>query len=138
MRARIFEAKATERADPWSLKHAAGGLMEIEFLTQTGALLTGQLTGLRTSEVLGALGATGWLDQRETTDLSEALVFQQRLQQIERVALEAKLSPDAGCPELRHAVARAVDMDDFEAVAARLPELQARAAEICACPFAGR
>ncbi|MEM1316033.1 MAG: bifunctional [glutamine synthetase] adenylyltransferase/[glutamine synthetase]-adenylyl-L-tyrosine phosphorylase, partial [Pseudomonadota bacterium] len=38
MRARVAEARRAERADPWEVKHAAGGLMDIEFAVQ-GRLL---------------------------------------------------------------------------------------------------
>ncbi|MEO1495076.1 MAG: bifunctional [glutamine synthetase] adenylyltransferase/[glutamine synthetase]-adenylyl-L-tyrosine phosphorylase [Pseudomonadota bacterium] len=136
MRTRLFEAKAAARGNPWSLKHAAGGLMEIEFLSQAGALQTGLAPGQRTADVVSALGHAGWITPADAEALTDALVFQQRLQQIERVALETELSPEAGCPELRQVIARAVGTDNFEEAAARLTDLQTRTATICAERFA--
>jgi glutamate-ammonia-ligase adenylyltransferase len=41
MRVKLLEAHARDRQNPWSLKHAAGGLMEIEFLAHSGRLWLG-------------------------------------------------------------------------------------------------
>ncbi len=136
MRSRIFDAKAAERSNPWSLKHAAGGLMEIEFFAQAGALSIGLSAGLATQDIIATLGQADWLTPLQAATLREALGCFQRLQHIERVALETEISPDTIGPELRQAIARAVEADTFEAASEKLISLQARAAEICAQPFA--
>ncbi|MFQ5567947.1 MAG: glutamine-synthetase adenylyltransferase, partial [Paracoccaceae bacterium] len=104
MRARLLAAHAGERRNPWALKHAAGGLMEIEFLAQTGVLYHG-LTCRAAGAALPALAASGWIGEDEAAALGEALALMQRLQQIERVALETPVDPETAGEGLRRAMA---------------------------------
>jgi glutamate-ammonia-ligase adenylyltransferase len=134
MRRKLVEAHARDRQNPWSLKHAAGGLMEIEFLAQTGVLYHG-LAIRAAGEALPALAACGWISAEEAAALSEALALMQRLQQIERVALENPINLKTAGKGLRRAMARACGETDFEALNSRLSMLQARAAEACARVF---
>ena len=135
MRARIVEATAGDRANPWSLKHAAGSLMEIEFLAQTGTLLMG-LGRCRTARAaLPRLAEAGWMDAAEADELRDALVFLARLQQVERVAVAGSLDPGAIGAELRRVLVRAVGAEDFPALESALIGHQARAAEIVARIF---
>lgn len=132
MRDRLAEANAVERQNPWELKLAAGGIMEIEFTIQTGALFHGLAHGRPMPEQLSSLSDCGWLDQFEATTLSEALAFQQQLQQIERIALDGSLDPEALGAELRNVLTRSAKVETFEDLAARLQRHQAQAAKICA------
>jgi glutamate-ammonia-ligase adenylyltransferase len=134
MRRKLVKAHARDRQNPWSLKHAAGGLMEIEFLAQTGVLYHG-LAIRAAGEALPALAACGWISVEEAAVLSEALALMQRLQQIERVALENPINLKTAGEGLRRAMARACGETDFEALNSRLSMLQARAAEACARVF---
>ena len=129
MRAKLLGAHARERRNPWSLKYAAGGLMEIEFLAQTGVLHHG-LACRAAGEALPALAESGWIGADEAAALGEALVLMQRLQQIERVALETPIDPKTAGKGLRRAMARACGAKDFAALEARLAALQGAAAEI--------
>ena len=132
MRRRVLDATAAERLNPWSLKHAAGGLMEIEFVAQTGRLYCG-LEGVRSASVaLPLLAAAGWLAEQEAGTLGEALSLHQRLQQIERVALDQPLEPETLGPELREVIVRAAGASGFADLEDRLRYLQVAAAEICA------
>ncbi len=135
MRRRIIDAAAAERRNPWSLKHAAGGLMEIEFLAQTGTLIAG-LGRCRTArEALPLLAEAGWIGAEEAQGLGEALVFQQRLQQVERVAVAGGLDPGAAGAEFRRVLVRTAGVDDFAALEAALRDHQQRAAGIVARLF---
>jgi len=129
MRARLLDAHTRERQDPWSLKHAAGGLMEIEFLTQTGVLYHG-LSYRKAGEALPQLVASGWVEADEAAVLAEALALMQHLQQIERVALENPIDPDTAGEGLRSTMARACEADSFEALEARLRTLQTGATAV--------
>ncbi|MCH8168824.1 MAG: bifunctional [glutamine synthetase] adenylyltransferase/[glutamine synthetase]-adenylyl-L-tyrosine phosphorylase, partial [Proteobacteria bacterium] len=129
MRAKLLGAHARERRNPWSLKYAAGGLMEIEFLAQTGVLYHG-LACRAAGEALPALAESGWIGEDEAAALAEALALMQRLQQIERVALETPIDPETAGEGLRRAMARACGAKDFAALEARLAALQRSAAEI--------
>ncbi len=134
MRAKLLDSHARERRNPWSLKYAAGGLMEIEFLAQTGILYHG-LECRSAAAALPALAEAGWIGADEAEALGEALGLMQRLQQIERVALESPIDPETAGRGLTRVMARAAQAEDFEALDARLKSLQARAAEICARVF---
>jgi len=135
MRTRLLEAHAKDRANPWSLKYAAGGLMEIEFLAQTGALHHG-LACRRAGAAYPALAAAGWLAPAEAGTLAEALTLMQRLQQIERIALETPFDPATAGEGLRRAMARACGAEGFDALDAQLRALQGRAAAVCERVFA--
>jgi glutamate-ammonia-ligase adenylyltransferase len=129
MRARVAEARRAERAAPWSLKHARGGLMDIEFALQAGLLIERVAGAHAPSAAAAALVASGWLDPAAAGRLTEAHGLALALQQIERVALDRPFDPDAAGPGLRAAMARAGDAPDFEALTARLIETQRAAAE---------
>lgn len=135
MRARLVEAHARERADPWSLKYAAGGLMEIEFLAQTGILFYG-LPARRAAAALPELARTGWIDAEEAEALVAALDLLQTLQQVERVALDHPLDPTRIGEGLRRVLVRATGSESFSALEDRLRRLEARAAAICERVFA--
>lgn len=136
MRAKLLEAHARERQNPWSLKLAAGGLMEIEFLAQTGILYHG-LRVRRAAAALPQLAEAGWITAAEEETLAEALALMQRLQQIERVALDSPIDPRTAGDGLRRVMARSCGAEDFAALDARLRGLQVRAARVCARVLGG-
>ena len=119
-RARLIEANAAERDNPWSLKHAAGGLIEIEFLAQTGALLHGLKDARRPAVALPALVDAGWLSPDAAETLAQTARLLSALQQVERVALEGAMAPEAAGPELRQVLARAAEVADFDQLSQRL------------------
>ncbi|MEM7210353.1 MAG: bifunctional [glutamine synthetase] adenylyltransferase/[glutamine synthetase]-adenylyl-L-tyrosine phosphorylase [Pseudomonadota bacterium] len=87
MRDRLADANATERKDPWSLKLAAGGIMEIEFTAQTGALLLGLAHGQPMPDQIEAFADGGWLGAEEADALMEALAVK-----LNRAAINSKPS----------------------------------------------
>ncbi len=135
MRGKLLDSHARERPNPWSLKYATGGLMEIEFLAQTGVLLHG-LDCRTAGAAYLALANAGWIDAAEARALGDAIALMQRLQQIERVALETPIDPTTAGEGLRRAMARACGAEDFAALDAQLRALQERAAAVCERVFA--
>ncbi|MDH3665650.1 MAG: bifunctional [glutamine synthetase] adenylyltransferase/[glutamine synthetase]-adenylyl-L-tyrosine phosphorylase [Paracoccaceae bacterium] len=129
MRGKLIEAHAKEHANPWSLKHAAGGLMEIEFLAQTGVLYHG-LDCRAAGRALTELADCGWVTGVECADLTEAFTLMQRLQQMERVALETPVDPQTAGEGLRRAMARGAEAESFADLAERLAALQAASAAV--------
>ncbi|HLS19218.1 MAG TPA: bifunctional [glutamine synthetase] adenylyltransferase/[glutamine synthetase]-adenylyl-L-tyrosine phosphorylase, partial [Paracoccaceae bacterium] len=134
MRTRIIQANRPLRENPWSLKHAAGGLMEIEFLVQTGLLIAG-LGRCNTQAALPLLAGALWLSSAEAHDLAEALKLLQCLQQIERVALNGTLESARMNTELQEILTRASGCADFSLLETRLRDHQHRAAGIAARVF---
>ncbi len=135
MRARLIEAHKADRTRLWSLKHAAGGLMEIEFLAQAGALALGLPGPLRAAEALPRLEAAGVLCEGEARRLAAAHGLAAHLQQIERVALETPFDAASAGAGLKAAMARATGHADFEALEAALAAAEADAAAIAAAAF---
>ena len=132
MRARLVEAHGAERSNRWSLKHAAGGLMEIEFLAQALGLFHGAPAGTPTEKVLEFLAANGALPPADTDTLRNALAFQLTLQQIERIAVEGSLAPTARGAELDSVCARVLGLSNPDQIEAKLGEWQDLAAGIFA------
>jgi glutamate-ammonia-ligase adenylyltransferase len=126
MRALLDGEKAGD--GPWNLKHAPGGLVDIEFLVQ--ALQLGHAA--ETPEILytatvGALDRArrhGLLDEEDWEILREAARLQQNLTQILRLALDGPFKPDTAGEGLKQLLARIGGAPDFSALAATLAESQ--------------
>jgi glutamate-ammonia-ligase adenylyltransferase len=130
MRGKVAEANRAARADPWSFKHAEGGLMDIEFAVQAGLLATGLPEMRATAEAAPALAGAGWLSQAQARTLADAHALMMALQQVERVALDRPFDPAAAGPGLRAAMARAGEAADFAALGRTLRERQSAAAAV--------
>ena len=129
MRGRVAEARRAERGRLWALKHAEGGLMDIEFALQAGMLVTGLGGGaLAPRDAAPRLVGAGWLDAETGARLAEAHALMTALQQIERVALDRPFDPGRAGEGLRAAMARAGDAPDFETLERRLASAQRDAA----------
>jgi glutamate-ammonia-ligase adenylyltransferase len=128
MRARVADAHKGERDNPWALKHAEGGLMDVEFAAQAGLLATGTPGAHAPREALALLADKGWLPREDAATLVEAHDLMMALQQVERVALDRPFDPETAGPGLRAAMARAGEAADFDALAGKLAAAQARAA----------
>ncbi|MFN3615957.1 MAG: glutamine-synthetase adenylyltransferase, partial [Rubrimonas sp.] len=116
MRGRVAEAHRRVRADPWALKHAEGGLMDVEFAVQAGLLLTGLKDIRAPGPAARALTAAGWLTAAQGATLAEAHGLMMALQQVERVALDRPFDPETAGLGLRGALARAGEAADFGAL----------------------
>ncbi len=131
MRSRLLQAYRDDRTNPWSLKHSSGGLMEIEFLAQTGGLLHGLGHGRSARDTLVPLAGTGWISSGEAKELTAALMLQTRLLQIDCVAQERPFDPETAGERLRRALAKLTGKDDFESLVRSLRTSQTAAAAIC-------
>ncbi len=130
MRTRLLEAHARDRENPFALKYTAGGLMEIEFLAQTGMLLHG-LGRQSAGDALPRLAETGWISGAEAAALGDSLSLLQCLQQIERVSLEGPVDPETAGEGLIRVMVRACGAEDLSALKAMLTAVRARAAVVC-------
>ncbi|MGF1501787.1 MAG: bifunctional [glutamine synthetase] adenylyltransferase/[glutamine synthetase]-adenylyl-L-tyrosine phosphorylase [Paracoccaceae bacterium] len=138
MRTKLAEAHARDRSNPWALKHAAGGLMEIEFLAQTAVLHAG-LAGCRTARsAFHRLGGGAFFGSEDARRLTETHALLQHLQQLERVALEKPFDPETSGRGLRRAMARAGGFETFAALDTRLRAALAEADAIISSSFSRR
>lgn len=120
--------------NPWDIKYAPGGLMDIEFAVQTLQLrhAPDHPQGLSTNTVdsLSRLAAIGAIATDDAATLSAAAGLESALMQVLRMALEGALDPQTATPGLKALLARAAGTDDFSALHRRLIELQRNAHEI--------
>lgn len=138
MREKLAAANPEAQSHRWALKFGCGALVDIEFIAQTGLLRTGQggEGGVKCERALSILHASGDLDAQDFTRLTEALVLQTALQQIERVAMTSAFEPEHASDALKtlfvatasHALA--VPIADFSALEATLARVQAETRQI--------
>ncbi|MDX6748443.1 bifunctional [glutamine synthetase] adenylyltransferase/[glutamine synthetase]-adenylyl-L-tyrosine phosphorylase [Geminicoccaceae bacterium 1502E] len=134
MRERIFKGHGS--ADPWSLKHARGGLVDMEFTAQFLQLAflheRPELRSTGTADVLASAGEAGLMAPSLARDLVAALRLHHALQAVLRLSLRDRFVPDEAPEGLREALLRAalranpdgLPLEDFEALEARLGESQ--------------
>ena len=134
MRERIFKEHGSE--DPWQLKHARGGVVEIEFTAQYLKLLHAHAEPrLRTTvmrEVLAVLREVGLLPADQAQELERAYALHQCLQAVLRLSLGDRLDPRAAPARLLEALVRAAALTlegeappaDFAALQRALVESQ--------------
>ncbi|HWY62281.1 MAG TPA: bifunctional [glutamine synthetase] adenylyltransferase/[glutamine synthetase]-adenylyl-L-tyrosine phosphorylase [Rhizomicrobium sp.] len=112
----------------WDVKHAPGGLMDIEFIAQTLQLLHAHarpdILDTNTIAALEKLGAAGFLKGPDLALLLDAARLQQALTQTMRIALDETLKPEEATPALGALLARAGSARDFAGLEQRLILLQ--------------
>jgi glutamate-ammonia-ligase adenylyltransferase len=122
MRARIFKEVGSE--DPWNVKHVRGGLVDVEFITQTLQLVYAPqhpaVLTQNTIEALNNLEREKCLDPQVASDLVAAAQLLHNLTQITRVCVEGTLDPQTASQNLRTLVARAGGEETLEAVEEKL------------------
>ena len=143
MRNRLKTANAAEWDNPWALKLAAGGILDIELLTHAGMLFHGDRFAFgegsrRADDALQKLVEESWVSPSEAIVLRRRLSFLQALQHIERASLDRQIDPASVTPDIGRVLSRAVGLPDFDAVRAELTSTQREAAEICEGVFARR
>ena len=149
MRERIFKEHGGE--DPWKLKHARGGLVEIEFAAQHLKLLHAHREPrLRTTEtraVFAVAREAGLLPAEDARELDRAFALHQALQAVLRLSVDdRRFHPAAAPPQLLEALVRAAALaldgepppTDFAGLARALVATQAEVRQIFdrLCPAA--
>ncbi len=125
-------AIASEKGDRdrWDLKYVAGGLIDIEFITQylqlVHAAQTPEILDTSTARVLDKAWRLGLLPTEEAEVLRPAVRLYHDLTQVLRLCLSAPFDPKAAAPGLVGLLARAADVPDFATLDAFLAETQAK------------
>ncbi len=140
MRERIFKEHGS--ADPWNLKHARGGLVELEFCAQLLQLCHAhaepRLCHASTAATLAAAGEVGALPPADAATLGAALRLHHALQAVLRLSLTDRFKPAEAPLGLRESLVRAAADDpslpanaaDFPLLEQRLVETQAAVRQI--------
>jgi glutamate-ammonia-ligase adenylyltransferase len=148
MRERIFKEHGSE--DPWNLKHARGGIVEIEFTAQHLKLLHAhaqpELRTTATAAIFAVARDQGLLPADQAQDLARAYALHQSLQAVLRLSLSDRFKPGTAPPRLLEALVSAAALalegepppTDFTALERLLVESQADVRQIFdhLCPAA--
>ncbi|MCB9945194.1 MAG: bifunctional [glutamine synthetase] adenylyltransferase/[glutamine synthetase]-adenylyl-L-tyrosine phosphorylase [Geminicoccaceae bacterium] len=111
MRERIFKEHGND--DPWNLKHARGGLVEVEFIAQYLQLrILPNDPAARTTSIRGMIAegvSHGVIDQAQGDLAIRAVRLHQTLQAVLRLSTAARLKPSEAPAGLREALVRAAN-----------------------------
>jgi [glutamine synthetase] adenylyltransferase / [glutamine synthetase]-adenylyl-L-tyrosine phosphorylase len=121
-------AKEKGDADPWDLKYAAGGLIDIEFIAQYLQLVHAaelpEILDTSTARTLEKAERLGVLAPQDAAVLRPAVRLFHDLTQILRLCLPASFDPQAASPGILALLARAADLPDFPTLSAHLQDTQ--------------
>jgi [glutamine synthetase] adenylyltransferase / [glutamine synthetase]-adenylyl-L-tyrosine phosphorylase len=126
MRAAIAKEKGD--ADPWDLKYAAGGLVDIEFIGQylqlVHAAATPEILDTSTTRALEKAAHAAVLKAEDAEVLRPAVSLFHDLTQILRLCLPGAFDPKSANAGVLALLARAADLPDFPALQAHVVETQ--------------
>ncbi len=126
-------AKEKGNSDPWDLKHAVGGLVDIEFIAQYLQLVYAatrpDILDTSTARMLEHATRAGILKPEDATVLRPAVLLLHDLTQILRLCLPGAFDPKTAGAGVQALLARAADLPDFPALQAHLTETQRQVRE---------
>jgi [glutamine synthetase] adenylyltransferase / [glutamine synthetase]-adenylyl-L-tyrosine phosphorylase len=126
MRGAIAEEKGED--ERWDLKHAAGGLVDLEFIAQYLALVHAErepeILDTHTGRVLDAARRLKLIAKEDGDALRAAFTLYHDLTQVLRLCLTSKFDPKTAGPGLLTLLARAGELPDFATLEAHLIETQ--------------
>jgi glutamate-ammonia-ligase adenylyltransferase len=139
MRAAIAKEKGD--ADPWDLKYAVGGLVDIEFIAQylqlVHAASVPEILDTSTARMLEKAARAGLVTAEDAAVLRPAVLLFHDLTQILRLCLPGPFDPKAASAGVLSLLARAADLPDFPALQAYVVEMQRQVRE-CFVRILGR
>ncbi|HTC83233.1 MAG TPA: hypothetical protein VK683_02720, partial [Rhizomicrobium sp.] len=126
MRARMAETFPGRNS--WDLKHAPGGLVDIEFIAQTLQLIHAaarpDILDTNTIMALEKLRDAGLLAVSDADILIASARLQDALTQVLRIALDQTLEIEEATPGLKALLARAAEAGSFAQAQAQLADMQ--------------
>ncbi|WP_438274796.1 bifunctional [glutamine synthetase] adenylyltransferase/[glutamine synthetase]-adenylyl-L-tyrosine phosphorylase [Nitrobacter sp.] len=115
--------------DIWDLKHAAGGMVDIDFIAQYLQLVHAadkpDILSVNTQQALDNAQRLGVLSLPDAEILRPAARLYHDLTQILRLCVSDKFKPETAGDDLLPVMARAGDAPDFSALEARVRDTQA-------------
>ncbi len=132
MRARMAETFPGRNV--WDIKHAPGGLVDIEFIAQALQLVHAQaqpdILNTNTVAALFNLKAAGFLAAADADALIASAGLQHALTQVLRIALDETPDIEEATPGLKTLLTRAAGEGSFAATQMRLAQLQTQTRDI--------
>ncbi|HUD88993.1 MAG TPA: bifunctional [glutamine synthetase] adenylyltransferase/[glutamine synthetase]-adenylyl-L-tyrosine phosphorylase [Xanthobacteraceae bacterium] len=126
-------AKEKGDANPWDLKYAAGGLVDIEFTGQylqlVHAAATPEILDTSTARMLDKAARLNLLATEDAEVLRPAVRLFHDLTQILRLCLPGAFDPKTASAGVLALLARAADLPDFAALQAHVEETQRQVRE---------
>ncbi|WP_051335363.1 bifunctional [glutamine synthetase] adenylyltransferase/[glutamine synthetase]-adenylyl-L-tyrosine phosphorylase [Methylocapsa acidiphila] len=126
---RSLVARVKGESEPWDLKLAAGGLMDIEFLAQflllRHACRTPELICVSTCGVIEAAGQFGFLETGDAQVLTEAHRLLTNVTQMLRLTLDEGADPRTASEGVKRRLAAAAQLPSLDALEAELGETRA-------------
>ena len=131
MRERVWREHGS--ANPWEIKHARGGLVDLEFICQylqlRHAAVLPQVLDTNTTAAYQRLAEAGALEPETARELIAATVQARNVQGLLRLCSDGPFK-EKGAPDgLRAALARAGKATDFDALRQQLTRTQERTIE---------
>lgn len=127
MRQAIAEEKGED--DIWDLKHAAGGMVDIEFIAQYLQLVHAaekpEILSISTQQVLENAARLGILSPAAADVLRPAVRLYHDLTQVLRLCVSDKFKPETAGTDLLSILARVSNEPDFSSLQARVRDMQA-------------
>jgi glutamate-ammonia-ligase adenylyltransferase len=124
---RELVAREKGEADPWDMKLATGGIMDLDFLAQALVLANGStnasLVGLGTGEVIGEAGRLGILTVDAATQLGDAYRVLDDVAHWQRLTL-GMIQTEPASPAMLKRLATLVGAPGPEELLARLGDLR--------------
>jgi len=124
MRGRLVAADEKAANDPWSLKLTRGGLVDADFVWQALCLIHGCGGAMEAGSALDALAGKGVLDAETAARLADARAAQAALLHFIRLSHDGPFDPETAPAALKTVMARALGVEDFGAVEARVADAQ--------------
>jgi glutamate-ammonia-ligase adenylyltransferase len=128
-------------SNPWDLKYAPGGLIDIEFLAQTLQLVHAakhpDILDTNTIAALTKLAHAGLMGEADARLVLETARLEQALTQILRIALDETLEPEKASAGLKTLLTEAGGAPDFAGLERELREKQAAMRAVFARLMAG-
>ncbi len=126
MREKIAADKGTENI--WDLKQVRGGLIDLEFLTQTLQLMHAakhpQILDTNTIESLKKMQDQQILSSETVATLYEAGIFYNDLMQVIRLCTDSGFDPDTVGNDLKQRLAESVRLETFDQVSEKLASIE--------------
>ena len=128
MRERVDGERHTENR--WRLKHVRGGVLDLEFIAQYHLLRHAarhpSTLVQSTQSAYRRLGEAGALDSDDAGELADIAAFLQRLQGLLRLTVGHNRDVERFTPGVRETLARAMGLEDFAVLEARIVASQDR------------
>ena len=132
MRSLVAQVKGDK--DPWDLKLAAGGLMDVEFLAQylllRHARAAPALIGVSTCRVIEAAGELGFLDAEDALVLTRAHALLTNVTQMLRLTLDEGADPSLASEGVKRRIAAAAHLPSLGALESELEETRGEVRDI--------